>query len=209
MNRNKQPRTIDWDDARQRLDSAMRDQVVDTTERTQRVLEQRAASLARVPPSSQRAEAQLELLCFKLGSQRCAIEMRFVNEVQKPMPITRLPGAPAHLLGITSLRGEILPVFDVRELLHAGNAERAESARVLVLGETGPDVCVTVDAVYEIRVLAADSVLDSSQSRFGVSAGYLRGVTSDALVVLDAAALLADRQLFVGDADEPIQEGNS
>jgi purine-binding chemotaxis protein CheW len=207
MSRHKQQRTLDWADARRRLDAVLRDQSGADAERTQRVLEQRAALLARVPSSDQRPQARLELLCFQLGAQRCAIEMRFVNEVQKPLPITRLPGAPAHLLGITSLRGEILPVFDVRELLQAGHAERSEAARVLVLGETSLELCVTVDAVYDIRMLACDSVLEASQSRFGLSGAYLRGVTSDALVVLDAAALLADRQLFVGDADEPIQEG--
>ena len=204
MSRTKQPRTIDWDDARRRLDAVMQSQITGDAASAQRVLSQRAALLARVPATQETARAKLELLCFELGAQRCAIELRFVCEVQKPLPITRLPGAASHLRGITSLRGEILPVFDVRELLHAGHAEAGESARLLVLGETNPELCVAVDAVQEISSLALDSVLELSQSGLGFSGLFLRGVTSDALVVIDAAALLADRQLYVGDANEPV-----
>jgi purine-binding chemotaxis protein CheW len=208
MTRAKKVTAMDWDKVRQRLQSASRDERSPDAGHTQRVLEQRAALLARVPGEAQSSQARFELLCFKLGAQRCALEARFVHEVQKSVALTRLPGAPAHVLGITNLRGEILPVFDLRELLRAGHEETSDATRLLVLGERVPDLCVSVDAVYEITWIACDSVLDASQTAFGLSGTYLRGVTHDALVVLDGAALLADRQLYVGDIDDPIgQEG--
>jgi purine-binding chemotaxis protein CheW len=200
---------IDWDRVRQRLETASRDERALDAGHAQRVLEERAALLAHVPVEAQNAQARFEVLCFKLGAQRCAIEAGFVHEVCKPVALTRLPGAPAHLLGITNLRGEILPVFDLRDRLHAGHEETTDSARFLVLGERAPDLCMLVDAVYEIAWIARDSVLEASQAAFGLSGTYLRGVTHDALVVLDGVALLADDQLYVGDAEDPIgQEGS-
>jgi purine-binding chemotaxis protein CheW len=210
MNRAKRVRGIDWDDVRQRLESVSRGERSLDAGHAQRVLEERAALLAHVPVEAQSAQARFELLRFKLGAQRCAIEACFIHEVRKPVALTRLPGAPTHLLGITNLRGEILPVFDLRDLLRAGHEETTDSARLLVLGERSPELCVSVDAVYEIAWIARDSVLEASHAAFGLSGTYLRGVTHDALVVLDGAALLAGHQLYIGDADDPLgQEGNS
>jgi chemotaxis signal transduction protein len=203
-------REIDWAQARQRLAAVRLDELVTslTPERTQQVLAQRAAALARVIDVPGPAQAPLELLQFKLGNERCAIEVCHVHEVLRPAPLTRLPGGPAHLLGIANLHGEILLVFDLRELLRGERSEPDAATRWLVLGQSSAELCLRVDAVLEITKLAQHALLEPGDVGGRSEHTYLRGVTHDALVVLDAGALLADAQLFVGDADErAVQKG--
>jgi purine-binding chemotaxis protein CheW len=214
MSKPKPVRTeIDWAQARQRLaDVQLDDHARPTPERAQRVLMQRAALLARLVGSAVPTEAPLELLQFKLGNELCAIEVSWVREVLRSTPLTRLPGGPPHLLGITNLRGDILLAFDLRQLLRGERCEISDNTRVLVLGQENAELCLRVDAVLEIRNVSLDAILDPIDAGTRNVHPCLRGVTSDALVVLDAGALLADAQLFVGDADDravqPVHPGN-
>jgi purine-binding chemotaxis protein CheW len=197
---------LDWETAKLRLAAASRgDRTLDAAE-IARVLSERAAILARVPESAGIPEAMLELLHFTLGKERCAVETRYVNEVVRPSELTRLPGAPAHMLGIMNLRGMLLPVFDLRELLRAGAGESSERARLLVLGRERAEVGVYADAVQGITTIPESALLSHADASLGGPRDYLRGVTREAHVVIDVAELLADDRLCVGDTEELVSQ---
>jgi purine-binding chemotaxis protein CheW len=59
--------------------------------------------------------AGLELLVFQLGDLRLALELTVVREVARAVEILPLPGAPPIVEGIIDVRGEIVPVYDVRQ----------------------------------------------------------------------------------------------
>jgi chemotaxis signal transduction protein len=72
---------------------------------------------------------------------------------------------------------------------------------VLVLGTDRAELGLLADAAHEVRRVRADEVLEPPGSVAGPGREYVRGVTSEALVVLDGAVLLQDRRLFI-DQDE-------
>jgi purine-binding chemotaxis protein CheW len=201
------PRTaIDWQLARERLATLGRAEIALGAEAQQRVLEERAKLLARPQLKAagmQRrvADGALELLQFSLGQERYAIETRFVHQLLVPGELTRVPGAPTQLRGVTNLRGNILPVFDLRELLAQSHAPNLDSARWLVLGEREPQLCVLADAVEEIVELEPAALLANERA-----SEFVRGITRDARSVLDAARLLAHRDLFIGEATSNSEE---
>jgi purine-binding chemotaxis protein CheW len=207
MKRTRCTSALDWEAAKLRLAAAnLAERQPDPSE-VQRVLHERAAALARVPARATAWQASLELLQFTLGEERCAIETCYVSEVIRPSELTRVPGAPAHMLGIINLRGDLLPVFDLRKLLNAALHERSEHTRVLVLGRQGPEACILADSVHEIAQVIASAIILQAPA-LGSARDYLRGVTRDALVVFDAAALLDGSQMRIGDAEASItQEG--
>jgi purine-binding chemotaxis protein CheW len=196
---------LDWEGAKRRLAAISGGERALDVEEIARVLMERAAALARKVVRDDAVQETLELIQFTLGSQRCAFETRHVHEVFRPGELTRLPGAEAHVLGITNLRGELLPVFDVRELFHAGPAESDDRTRLLVLGRQRPEVCVVADAVHELRVLPTAQLIAHADASASTQS-YLRGVTKDALVVIDAAELLESARLWIGDVGESIEE---
>ena len=192
---------LDWQGARQRLDRLARGEQELDAQARQRLLEERALLLARPQlsaarlPGRTRDASQLELLQFSLGQERFAIETRFVHQLLVPGVLTRVPGAPPQLRGVTNLRGEILPVFDLRELLAQASAPSTDSGRWLVLGLREPELCLWADAVQEIIDLEPSAL--SANER---AADIVLGVTQDARSVLHAARLLAHRDLFIGEA---------
>src|SRR5437870_3271979 len=115
----KLPQSKDWQQIRQRLARAC--EAVEhgerlSPERAQAILEERARLLARVPPQAAPAAAVTEVLIFALGDERYALETVHIWEVARPGEVTPLPGAPGHLVGVTNLRGQILALFDLRQL---------------------------------------------------------------------------------------------
>ena len=171
-------------------------------EKAHAILEERARMLARVPPQALGAADVLEVLSFALGQERYALETRFLREVLRFQELTPLPATPASLIGITNVRGQLLPVFDLRKLFAVTAGDATDSAGILVLGGERAEFGVLADAVFEVSRLGTDEVLEPPGSVAGVAREYLRGVTEKALVVLDGAVLLADPRLIIDQGED-------
>lgn len=74
-------------------------------------------------------------LSFELGGESYALEVERVEVVLEPMPITRVPKAPAHLRGVINYRGTVIPVADLRSRFGGLAQELAEAE---ALGRGGP-----------------------------------------------------------------------
>lgn len=173
-----------------------------------RILNERARALARKPVEVAQTRSNhdtLELLQFRFGTERYALEARYVHRVIRPCDLTRLPGAPPHLRGVTNLRGEILPVFDLREWFEVERVAPSDEARWLVLGVHGPELCLWTDGVMDVDAIDPRS-LHRGEREDRHAQEFVRGVTQQALSVLDAARLLAHPDLFVGSTANARQE---
>lgn len=172
-------------------------------ERARLILEERARILARPPPVEVRAADQLEVLIFALSGETHALETRLVREVGRLIDFTAVPGAPPVLLGVTNLRGEILPIFDLRRLIGIAPKGLTDASRLIVLGEEREELGLLADEVREVRTLGRDEVLDPPDALAGAGRNVLLGVTAEGVIVLDGAGLLADERLFVNQAAGP------
>lgn len=114
-------------------------------------------------------ELHREHLVFTCGASRYAVPADTAAEVVTLPPLTRVPGAPVHLLGVFAHRGELLPVVDLSRLAGRPADERCKRA-VLVRG-TGGAVALTATKVQGI------SQLEGPQERLGDSGlqAHLRG----------------------------------
>jgi purine-binding chemotaxis protein CheW len=194
---------IDWAAIHERL-ANLTELGPPSAEQTKRILDERARRLAAVPVPSTPVDA-LDVLTFSLGRERYAIEARYVVEIARLVDIAVVPGSPSQLVGVTNLRGNILPVFDVGKLIGVTRPGLTDQARLVVLGRDDPDFAIAVDLVGDFRLLAGAEVLATPESMRGPAGPILRGVTTEALLVLDGAALLEDPRLFIDSpkAQEP------
>jgi purine-binding chemotaxis protein CheW len=168
------------------------------SESAREVLESRARQLARVPEVAPRAGEMLELVVFVLAGDRYAVESRFVREVVRLTRFTTVPGLPGFVLGITSLRGDILALFDIRQLLGIVAEGVTDLGRIVVLGEHRREFGILADAASEMLHVPAASLVQTGTSW---ARAYLQGVTPDGIVVLSGDALLSDPRLTL-DAEE-------
>ena len=196
---------IDWEEVRRRLARAAEatgESLRLSPQRAKAILDERARALARVPPAPPKASEVLEIATFALANEHYGVETRFVREVVRLADFTPLPGAPPFLVGVLNLRGEILALIDLRTFFGVPARGLTDLARVLVLGDERPEFGVLADAAHEVTTLRVDEVHEPPDSAAGVGREYLRGVTKDALIVLDGAALLRDGRLFIDQGEE-------
>ena len=204
--RHKAPeKAIDWEEVRRRLARSAAgagDALRLSQERAKAVMDERALALARVPPAPPKAADVLEIATFALADEHYGVETRFVREVVRLADYTPLPGAPSFLVGVLNLRGEILALIDLRTFFGLAAAGLTDLARVLVLGDGRAEFGVLANAAHEVTTLRVDEIHEPPDSASGAGREYLRGVTRDALIVLDGAALLRDGRLFVDQGEE-------
>jgi purine-binding chemotaxis protein CheW len=165
-------------------------------------LRARAVALAR--PVAQLAPfVRQSMVVFGLGDELYALETRYVQQVQRFAEVTPLPGAAPHVLGVASVRGVLLAVFDLRVLLGVPRPQLGDLSRMLVLGEHQAELAIVADALHEVRQIDDAEWLELPASTRAATRPYLRGVTREALALFDGAALLSDPQLYVDDAVAP------
>lgn len=167
-----------------------------TDEQVAAVFAQRAETLATVPVPRVAAGA-MEVLVFALGDERYAFPSAQVREVRPLGVITPVPGTPAFIAGVTNVRGRVVPILDLRPYFGLPLGREAAQT-VLILTSSQGDVGVIAAAHPVMHSLPPDELdtLPSGASP-GLDTTYVRGVTPEFIVVLDAERLLADRRLVI------------
>lgn len=133
------------------------------------------------------AAAEIEMLSFRLGSEEYAVHVNEVHEVLKTRELTPVPNTPDYLLGITSLRGTMLPVIDLCKRLNIAPGVRDEKSRIIVVGLGDEDAGLIVDRVTGVLRVMQDAVRPSPD-HIEQGAEFLRGIVrkNDKLyIVLD------------------------
>jgi purine-binding chemotaxis protein CheW len=177
--------------------------MTDPAAEAQQILRERALALAR-PPSHGAVAAgnRLELLEFRLASERYAVESRYVQEVHPLRDLTPLPGTPAFVPGIVNVRGQILPVYDLKKFFDLPEPGLTDLHRVLHVRGHDMELGLLADIIVSVRVIAADSLQASLPTLTGIRADYLKGITDDRVVVLDLDRILSDPKIVVHDEVE-------
>lgn len=180
----------DWAEIRKRVEAAgetLRGGAV-PPEQAREVLEERARRLAR-PVVERAAGGGMEVVTFSLAREVYAIESRYVIEVFRPTDVSPLPGAQASVFGVTGWRGELLTIRDLRQVLGRSGTVLDDLRQVLVLGDVRPAFGVLANAVHEVANLGPGAVRAPPEG-VAVDRRYVKGVTADAVLVLEAEALL-------------------
>ena len=115
---------------------------------------------------------QVQYVTIGVAEEIFAAPVGKVQEILDMRPIVRLPRAPDNLLGMIDVRGDGIPVLDLRITLGLPAAPDTENTRIVVLAVNGPQGPLTVglraDRVFEVTVLDHDA-LDPPPA---VSAGW-------------------------------------
>jgi purine-binding chemotaxis protein CheW len=195
----KQSTAIDWRALRQRLDAARaatEQAWMPDAEATARILKARAQALAQEPGQAQDADA-LEIVEFMLAHERYGVETSFVREIHPLTNLTPLPCTPAFVLGVVNLRGEIVSVIDIKKFFDLPEKGLTDLDKVVVLQSETMRFGVLADAILGVRHVPVAEIQPSLPTLTGIREQYLKGVTPERTIVLDAGKLLADEKIVV------------
>jgi purine-binding chemotaxis protein CheW len=164
---------------------------------SERILRARAQALARPPQQSPVPSTMLDLLEFRLASERYALETRHVQDVHPLRELTPLPCTPPFVLGIVNVRGRILPVLDLKKFFDLPELGLTDLHRIILVRGNDLELGLLADVIVGVRSVAADSLQPSLPTLTGIRADYLKGIGEQHLVVLDLDRILSDPKIIV------------
>lgn len=134
-------------------------------------------------------EKKIELLAFKLSNEEYVLDINRIKEIIRPVEITRVPRVPSYIKGIISLRGVIVPVYNLKNRLGLSEANEFSNdsqKRILIVNFDEEFIGIIVDAVTGVVKINEDIIEPTPQIIKGVDAEYLKGVarTNNRLLIL-------------------------
>jgi purine-binding chemotaxis protein CheW len=142
------------------------------------------------------AEQELQLVIFRLAKEEYGLPITKVQEINRLVPITKLPQTPAFMEGIINLRGRIIPVVDLRKRFQLQVSDYNDDSRIIIVEVDGQTVGVIVDAVNEVVRMPAASVEPPPPS-FILDAKYIQGVgklDERLLILLEIDQILSSQE---------------
>jgi purine-binding chemotaxis protein CheW len=175
--------------------------------RSQRAQPQRSGAAAAQPNGSASADlatgaANEHFVIFQVADGAFGLRLGAVGEIIRVPGLAHMPLAPPSLLGLANLRGIVLPVVSLRQLLSLPDVPADEATRVIVLAGDAP-VGLVVDRVDHLLTLAAD-LIEKDDAGAGsldpdLLEGSVKGVEGDSTTkILDPQRLLRDQFVRLG-----------
>jgi len=196
---------IDWETVHRRL--AQLETALDRGNRRSAqgmrdVLRDRARVLARPVAARPVAGDHVEFLEFAVANERYGIETAHIREVATVTALTPVPGTPAFIGGIVTVRGQILSVLDIGRLFGLPDPDGAAAEKLVVLEGAGMPVGILAAAIIGVRAVPPSEIETSLPTLSDGRTRYLRGIDRTGVAILDGAALLAAEDIIVGAAAE-------
>ena len=190
---------IDWSEVRRRMDTArasIEHGSAPTPEEKRSILKTRARALARKPEGGA-AKEFIEIVEFRLALENYGIASAFVNEVYPLKDFTPLPGAPPFVLGIVNVRGRIISVVDLKKFFDLPEKGLGELDKVIILRNERMEFGILADVILGARRIPLDAIRNAPATITGIGAEYIKGITEQRTIILDAENILGDENIIV------------
>lgn len=118
----------------------------------------------------------IQLVSFMLDEVEYAVDILVVHEILRMPDITRLPNCPDFIMGVINLRGNVIPVVDVRTRFGFDVAEITDLSRIIVVETNERLVGLFVDSVHQVVRLQSRNIDAASDMIDGISDIFISGI---------------------------------
>ena len=139
----------------------------------------------------------LQLVSFKMGNEEYAIDILNVKEINRMVNITKVPNSPAFVEGIINLRGQVIPVVNLRTKLGMPKIEHDKDTRIVVVDLSGRTVGFLVDAVSEVLRIPRSITEAPPEITTGKNSEYITAVgklEDRLLTLIDLSKVLVNEE---------------
>jgi purine-binding chemotaxis protein CheW len=165
------------------------------------ILKARARLLATPLRAKEEEFDAAEVIQFMLSNEHYAVETRQIKEVQYLKDVTRLPSTPAFVVGVISLRGQIVTVIDIRRFFELPAIDVAVFNKVIVVESGDMLLGFIADEILGVKRIEHSSIQLSLSTVAGKRSHFVHGITTDKVTILDVEKMLKDKSILV---DEPV-----
>ena len=110
---------------------------------------------------------------YRLGKRRLASGFDEVVEILPLPQVTPVPGSQPWMLGVANVRGNLLPIIDLKQFLEGERTVLHEGQRVLIVRQPGGDVAVTIDELFGQRSFQTAQEADAAPLADGRYAHFI------------------------------------
>jgi purine-binding chemotaxis protein CheW len=139
-----------------------------------------------------------ELLCFRVAEEKYGVNIMEIKEIIKPREVTEVPRVPSYVSGVLSLRGIIIPVFNMHKRLGHAVEENSGKERIIVM-KKGEEFCgVMVDEVIQVVRISSATIEPPPAVLDGIDRDFVGGIgrfDGQMLILLNLEKVL-DLNLF-------------
>ncbi|MBL8722524.1 MAG: purine-binding chemotaxis protein CheW [Planctomycetes bacterium] len=134
-----------------------------------------------------------QVVSFRIGDEEYGVDIMAVQEIILVGVITQVPEVPEHVLGVINLRGNVIPIMNLRRRFGMPDQPVGETTRIVVMNLGGRTVGAVVDGVDEVLRLSTEEISATPASLGGAGKDYVLGLArrkERLLILLDMARLL-------------------
>jgi len=179
------------------LPEALNQKIFLPPEEKRALLKTRAQALAVENKDESAQKEIIEIVVFRLASETYGIESKYIREVYPLKDFTILPGTPPFVLGIMNVRGQIISVIDLKIFFHLPEKGLGELNKVIIVRNQGMEFGILADIIRGMRSIPIEEIQTPPVSTSGIGLGFLRGVSDDHIIILDAARILEDKTIII------------
>ena len=117
-----------------------------------------------------------QYVIFSLSSEECGIDIQKVTSIEQVKPIARVPKTPKYIKGVLNLRGDIIPIMDLRVRFGLPQTEETEETRIIIINIEGILLGLIADTVAEVLQFSEESIENVSGFQNELSLDYIQGV---------------------------------
>jgi len=193
-------KNIDWRRVHDRIETArlaLEQGLEKTREEKIGILKVRARALSQERKEKESDNEYVEVVEFSLAYEEYAIESSYVREVYPMKELTTVPGAPPFVAGIINVRGQILSVIDIKKFFDLPEKGLTDLNKVIIIHNNAMEFGILADVVLGTRRIMLREIQQSLPGFTEIRAQYLKGVTRERVIILDAGKLLSDKNIIV------------
>lgn len=134
---------------------------------------------------------------FKLGSEEYGMDISLVSGIENYTKVVPIPNAPAHIIGILNLRGDVIPIYSLRKKFRMDEVSGTAATQLLVTNCMGTLIGYKVDSVVEIIELDESLIRPVPPIVRSEETSYAKGVAErkgQLVVLLDIERILSEQE---------------
>lgn len=151
--------------------------------------------------------SEMQYVVFKLGQERFCVDIANVSGITEYREITGVPNSPSYIEGVVNLRGDIIPVVNLKKRFNIKEVERSEETRIININFNGKDIGFIVDEASQVLRITSDNIDPAPDIIKGKNGAYIAGIAkidNQIAIVLDLENIFdeEERALVMGLKEE-------
>lgn len=141
----------------------------------------------------------LQIVSFRIANEEYGINIQNVQEINRMVQITQVPNSPDFVEGVVNLRGNIIPIIELRKKLGLPRKEHDKNTRIIVAGVKNTTAGFIADAVSEVLRIPQELLEAPPEITAGVNSRYIKSVVkleNKLLILIDLEKILTGKEEY-------------